>query len=125
MKRLTALLWVVPIALSLPGPATSAQTGGPQSEAAFRAHYRATALAACRDGASSTDITPLTAVGIGVDQLCICVIDRYLAQASLAELRRDIGRRDMPAAAREATAQCVTEMMRLPDETGTANLIET
>lgn len=83
-----------------------------QSEEAFRASYRTEALRSCTAGANSTNTAPLTQLGITVQALCECAIDRYMQATPVDQLRREMNATEMPAGVRNATIQCTTQLMR-------------
>lgn len=85
-----------------------------QSEASFRTTYRTEALRSCTAGANSTNTAPLTQLGITVQGLCECAIDRYMQATPVEQLRREMNSTEMPAGVRNATIQCTTQLMRAP-----------
>src|SRR5690348_8504951 len=71
---------------------------------AFRTNFRTQALANCR-GSSTPEVTAqLSSMGVTVEQLCTCAIDRYMRGASLDQLKADRNTA-VPPALRNATMQ--------------------
>ena len=83
-----------------------------QSEEAYRANLRTQALANCRTGANANPAaaSQLAQIGLSVEQLCTCAIDRYMRGASYDQLKREQSN-PSPAGLESASAQCVTEHM--------------
>lgn len=77
-------------------------------EEAFRNNIRTQALANCRGGSNAEAASQLAAVGMTVDQLCTCAIDRYLRDATIEQIRRD-SNNQLPPALRNATMQCMAD----------------
>ncbi len=75
---------------------------------AFRNNFRTQALSNCR-GSSTPEVTAqLTQMGVTVEQLCTCAIDRYMRGASIDQLKADRNTA-VPPALRNATMQCMAE----------------
>ena len=75
---------------------------------AFRNSFRTQALANCR-GSSTPEVTAqLTSMGVTVEQLCTCAIDRYMRGASIEQLKQDRNTA-VPPALRNATMQCMAD----------------
>jgi len=81
-----------------------------QSEEAYRANLRTQALANCRTGANANPAAAgqLAQVGLSVDQLCTCAIDRYMRGASYDQLKRGQSN-PAPPGLETASQQCVLE----------------
>jgi hypothetical protein len=82
-----------------------------QSEQSLRSSFRSQALANCQRGADASQRAQLTQVGINIDQLCTCAIDRYMQAASVDQLKADANNPDPPAL-RSASIQCASEIVR-------------
>lgn len=81
-----------------------------QSEEAYRANLRTQALANCRTGANANPAaaSQLAQVGLSVEQLCTCAIDRYMRGASYDQLKREQSN-PSPRGLETASQQCVLE----------------
>lgn len=80
-------------------------------EDGFRSSLRTQALANCRAGSNAAAVQQLSAIGMTVDQLCTCAIDRYMRGASLEQLKQDRNN-ELPPALRNATMQCMAEQVQ-------------
>lgn len=79
-----------------------------QSEEGLRTAFRTQGTANCRAGADPASRARLSEIGMSVDELCTCAIDRYLRTATFEQLKQDRSNPSPPALER-ATMQCVTE----------------
>ena len=79
-----------------------------QSEESLRTAFRTQGTANCKAGADPATRAQLTEMGMSVDELCTCAIDRYLRTASFEQLKQDRNNPAPPALVR-TTAQCVTD----------------
>jgi len=100
-----SLLMIAVGAVALTG--LSACGGG---EEAFRTSLRTQALANCRSGSNAAAVQQLQQIGMTVDQLCTCAIDRYMRGATYDQLKADRNN-ELPAALRNATMQCMSEQV--------------
>jgi hypothetical protein len=79
-----------------------------QSEEGLRNAFRTQGTANCKAGADPATRARLTEIGLSVDELCTCAIDRYLRTATFEQLKQDRSNPSPPALER-ATAQCVAD----------------
>ncbi len=79
-----------------------------QSEEAYRANLRTQGIANCQRGSNPAVASQLQQMGLTVEQLCTCAIDRYMRGASYEQLKADQNN-PSPPALEAATAQCVAE----------------
>ena len=79
-----------------------------QSEEGLRTAFRTQGTANCRSGADAASRARLSEIGMSVDELCTCSIDRYLRTATFEQLKQDRNN-PAPQALTNASAQCVAE----------------
>ena len=75
-----------------------------ESDDAFKASYRTRLTQACTQASG-----PGAAEG---QRICTCMIDRYVANTPVSQLRAEKDQTAMPAAAQQALQQCTQEAMQ-------------
>jgi hypothetical protein len=98
------LIWSMTFALALAGLAACKP-----SDESVRNTVRAQALQGCRQGDPAAR-AQMSQMGLNLDELCTCAIDRYLASAPIEQLRGNPGPEAQQAVQR-ASMQCAQEMI--------------
>jgi hypothetical protein len=81
-----------------------------QSDEAVRNTFRTAALAGCQRGDSNAR-AQMASVGLSLDELCTCALDRYLATATVDQLRQNPPSAEAMQRVQAASMQCAQEMM--------------
>ena len=76
-----------------------------ESDEAFRARYRTEAIAACVQGARTSNPGNLDP-----NRFCSCMVDGYMRGTTSDRLRAERSQNEPPPAAQSAIAQCAREM---------------
>ena len=77
-----------------------------ESDAAFRARYRTTAVQACVEGGRTSNPANLDA-----NRFCSCMVDAYMQAATTEQLKADRNTTEPPPAARAAIEQCARQQL--------------
>lgn len=81
-----------------------------QSDDSVRANFRSMALAGCRQGGDPATRAQMSQVGINIDELCTCAIDRYMSSAPIDQLRGNPTPQALQSV-QAASMQCAQEMV--------------
>ena len=81
-----------------------------QSDDAVRNTFRTAALAGCQR-ADPNARAQMAQVGMSLDELCSCALDRYLASAPVDQLRQNPPSAEAMQSVQRASMQCAQEMM--------------
>lgn len=82
-----------------------------QNEASVRNTFRTAAIAGCQQGDANAR-AQMAQVGLSLDQLCSCAVDRYMQSATLEQLKQNPNTPEATSRLQTATMQCASEMMR-------------
>lgn len=81
-----------------------------QSDEAVRNTFRTAALAGCQRGDANAR-AQMAQVGLSLDELCTCAVDRYMASATVEQLKADPNNPEGMQRVQAASLQCAQEMM--------------
>ena len=81
-----------------------------QSDESIRNTFRTAALAGCQQADPSAR-AQMQQLGMSLDELCTCALDRYLATAPIDQLRQNPPSAEAMQSVQRASMQCAQEMM--------------